>query len=198
MSAARELPSGKLVKDSVSRNRSTLKSSRASISGKKSLRKSRKNSRRNSLKFWSCLIVSFFLEEQDEKSVCEPPSASAVFYRIPWTSEVETEPSVFKARIRNRARDDHSVQVAVKLLDRFNRPHSGRGFLRVLHAHALPSPARHTFSREAPTSPTSRILGHSQITTTAQYVKVFIGDLKKVVEKKHPCEKAVSKEEVIS
>ena len=34
-----------------------------------------------------------------------------------------------------------------------------------------------------------KILGHSQITTTAEYVKVAIGDLKKVVERKHPREK---------
>jgi site-specific recombinase XerD len=33
-----------------------------------------------------------------------------------------------------------------------------------------------------------RILGHSEI-TSAEYVKVAIGDLKEVVESKHPREK---------
>jgi len=71
---------------------------------KKSLRKSRRNSRRNSLKFWSCPIVSFFLEEQHEKSESELPSASAVLYRIPWTSAVEPH-------IRKRARRQHVVYI---------------------------------------------------------------------------------------
>lgn len=34
-----------------------------------------------------------------------------------------------------------------------------------------------------------KILGHSQITTTAQYVKVVTDDPKKVIEKKHPRER---------
>ena len=34
-----------------------------------------------------------------------------------------------------------------------------------------------------------KILGHSSITTTAQYVKVVTDDRKKVIEKKHPRER---------
>lgn len=34
-----------------------------------------------------------------------------------------------------------------------------------------------------------RILGHSQITTTAEYAKDYAGALKKVIGKKHPREK---------
>jgi len=59
-----------------------------------------------------------------------------------------------------------------------------------LHAHSLRHAcATHLLQGGADIAHVQKILGHSQITTTAEYVKVAIGDLKKVVEKKHPREK---------
>ena len=58
------------------------------------------------------------------------------------------------------------------------------------HAHALRHAcATHLLQGGADITYVQRILGHSQITTTAEYVKVCMGDLKKVVAKKHPREK---------
>ena len=51
------------------------------------------------------------------------------------------------------------------------------------------TPVRRIFSRVVPISLTFRESSDSQITTTAEYVKVYIGDLKNVVDKKHLREK---------
>ncbi len=58
-----------------------------------------------------------------------------------------------------------------------------------LHAHALRHAcATYLLQGGADITHVQRILGHSQITTTAEYAKVYAGDLKKVIEKKHPRE----------
>jgi len=70
-----------------------------------------------------------------------------------------------------------------------SEPPAGRSIPR-LHAHSLRHAcATHLLQRGADIAHVQEILGHGQINTTAQYVKVAIGDVKKVVERKHPREK---------
>jgi integrase/recombinase XerD len=76
------------------------------------------------------------------------------------------------------------------MLGRIVRDYGAAAGIPRLHAHALRHAcATHLLQGGADIAHVQKILGHSQITTTAEYVKVAIGDLKKVVEKKHPREK---------
>lgn len=81
-------------------------------------------------------------------------------------------------------------RVGAVTLGRLIKDYGASAGMPRLHAHALRHAcATHLLQGGADIVHVQRILGHSQITTTAEYVKVYIGDLKKVVEKKHPREK---------
>ena len=81
-------------------------------------------------------------------------------------------------------------RIGAVMLGRLIRDYGEAAGIHRLHAHALRHAcATHLLQGGADIVHVQRILGHSQITTTADYVKVYIGDLKKVVEKKHPREK---------
>jgi integrase/recombinase XerD len=76
------------------------------------------------------------------------------------------------------------------MLGRIVRDYGAAAGIPRLHAHSLRHAcATHLLQGGADIAHVQKILGHSQISTTAEYVKVAIGDLKKVVEKKHPREK---------
>jgi integrase/recombinase XerD len=81
-------------------------------------------------------------------------------------------------------------RIGAAMLGRILRDYGAAAGIPRLHAHSLRHAcATHLLQGGADIAHVQRILGHSQITTTAQYVKVVIGDLKTVVERKHPREK---------
>jgi site-specific recombinase XerD len=81
-------------------------------------------------------------------------------------------------------------RIGATMLGRIIRDYGAAAGIPKLHAHSLRHAcATHLLQGGADIAHVQKILGHSQITTTAQYVKVVIGDLKKVVERKHPREK---------
>jgi integrase/recombinase XerD len=83
------------------------------------------------------------------------------------------------------------------MLGRIVRDYGAAAGIPRLHAHSLRHAcATHLLQGGADIAHVQKILGHSQISTTAEYVKVAIGDLKKVVEKKASTRKTVSEEKV--
>ena len=81
-------------------------------------------------------------------------------------------------------------RIGAVMLSRLIKDYGEAAGIPRLHAHALRHAcATHLLQGGADIAHVQTILGHSQITTTAEYAKVYIGDLKKVIEKKHPREK---------
>lgn len=81
-------------------------------------------------------------------------------------------------------------RISTIMLGRLVKDYGDAADIPRLHPHALRHAcATHLLQGGADIAHVQRILGHSQLTTTAQYAKVYIGDLKKVVETKHPREK---------
>ena len=81
-------------------------------------------------------------------------------------------------------------RIGTAMLSRLIKDYGAAAGISRLHAHALRHAcATHLLQGGADIVHVQRILGHSQVTTTADYVKVYIGDLKKVIENKHPREK---------
>jgi integrase/recombinase XerD len=81
-------------------------------------------------------------------------------------------------------------RIGAAMLGRLVRDYGQAAGIPRLHPHSLRHAcATHLLQGGADIAHVQKILGHSQITTTAEYVKVVIGDLKKVVERKHPREK---------
>lgn len=80
-------------------------------------------------------------------------------------------------------------RIGTVMLNRLIKDYGEAAGIHRLHAHALRHVcATHLLQGGADITHVQRILGHVQITTTAEYAKVY-GDLKKVIEKKHPREK---------
>ena len=76
------------------------------------------------------------------------------------------------------------------MLDRIIRECGKAAGVPGLHAHVLRHAcATHLLQGGADIRHVQKILGHSQISTTAEYVRVYIGDLKKMVRKRHPRER---------
>jgi site-specific recombinase XerD len=81
-------------------------------------------------------------------------------------------------------------RIGAAMLGRLVRDYGQAAGIPQLHPHSLRHAcATHLLQGGADIAHVQKILGHSQITTTAEYVKVVIGDLKKVIERKHPREK---------
>lgn len=81
-------------------------------------------------------------------------------------------------------------RISTVMLGRLVKDYGAAAGIPRLHPHGLRHAcATHLLQGGADIVHVQRILGHSQITATAQYAKVYIGDLKKIVETKHPREK---------
>jgi len=81
-------------------------------------------------------------------------------------------------------------RLGVAMLGRLIKDYGTAAGIPRLHAHALRHAcATHLLQGGADIAHVQRILGHSQITTTAAYAKVVIEDLQNVVRKKHPRER---------
>lgn len=79
-------------------------------------------------------------------------------------------------------------------LGRIVRDYGAAAGIPRLHPHALrPACATHLIKGGADLAHVQKILGHSQITTTAEYVKLVVADLKKLIETKHPSERRYRK-----